>query len=607
MATRPAERPRETHERIPFYRNVKTLGVLAQLAFAAVVLIGAFVLYRNVSTALARSNLPANFSFLGARAGVPIGETPIRYNPSDTYARALLVGVVNTLKVSLVGVVLTTLLGILIGVMRLSKNWLLRQLALWYVELLRNTPLAVQLIFWFSLVLVVPPRVSNAVELPGRIFLSQIGLALPWLYPSYSFSGWLLWLAAGAALFVALWLWRRWWLIRAERPGNPWLWPLATFVVVAGLGYLVVSRGASLPENATVAFDANRGRGEVFIDANGNGRLDRSERTLGRVPVVLRLEQGQLSDISQDLSESRRIRYSTFRFARLEPGEYRSAEASFADPEAAEGLSIHMMRPPYAGLIYRDRNGNGRYDAGEEIDAEAERERGFTGIRVNLVVEGFERRVVADRDGGIRLPPFESVGAGGEEAQAQPAGGGGGLGALFNRSGGEEAAALEVTAELRPATPLVLSTPTIPRSDYEGGVQLSVAYLTLLLGLVIYTASFIAEIVRGGILAVPKGQREAAKSLGLSDTQTFSLIVFPQAMRVILPPLISQYLNLTKNSSLAILVTYQDFFAISNIVANQTGATVPVILIVIGGYLLISLVFAFVLNVVNARLAIVER
>ena len=153
----------------------------------------------------------------------------------------------------------------------------------------------------------------------------------------------------------------------------------------------------------------------------------------------------------------------------------------------------------------------------------------------------------------------------------------------------------------------MLSFPSIPRGNYVGGISLSAAYLALLIGLVVYTASFIAEIVRGGIQAVPKGQREAAKAVGLSNYQTFRLVVFPQALRIILPPMISQYLNLTKNSSLAILVTFQDFFSISNIVANQTGAAIPVIVIVIGGYLIISLTFAFILNIVNERMALVER
>ncbi|MDZ7707278.1 MAG: ABC transporter permease subunit [Trueperaceae bacterium] len=144
-------------------------------------------------------------------------------------------------------------------------------------------------------------------------------------------------------------------------------------------------------------------------------------------------------------------------------------------------------------------------------------------------------------------------------------------------------------------------------SNYAGGFRFTPSYLALLLALVVYTSSFIAEIVRGGIQAVPNGQTEAASALGLSSSQTFSLIVFPQAVRIILPPMISQYLNLTKNSSLGPLAAYGEIFAISTIVANQTGASVPVTLLIIGSYLVISFVFAFVLNIVNARMAIVER
>lgn len=126
MATQ-ARRIEPQPDRIPFYRNVKTLGALAQLVFVGVLVLGLLVLYFNVTSALERSRIPASFTFLDARAGIPIGESLIDYNTSDTYARALLVGVLNTLRVALTGVVLATLLGILIGVMRLSKNWLLRR------------------------------------------------------------------------------------------------------------------------------------------------------------------------------------------------------------------------------------------------------------------------------------------------------------------------------------------------------------------------------------------------------------------------------------------------------------------------------------------------
>ncbi|MDF1524090.1 MAG: ABC transporter permease subunit, partial [Trueperaceae bacterium] len=142
---------------------------------------------------------------------------------------------------------------------------------------------------------------------------------------------------------------------------------------------------------------------------------------------------------------------------------------------------------------------------------------------------------------------------------------------------------------------------------YEGGMRFTVNYLALLLALVIYTSAFIGEIVRGGIQAIAKGQREAAQALGLSGYQIFTLVVFPQALRIVLPPVISQFLNLTKNSSLAPLAGYAELFVVAGIVANQTGASIPIALLLVVSYLTISLVFAFVLNVVNDRLALVER
>jgi general L-amino acid transport system permease protein len=144
-------------------------------------------------------------------------------------------------------------------------------------------------------------------------------------------------------------------------------------------------------------------------------------------------------------------------------------------------------------------------------------------------------------------------------------------------------------------------------AGFEGGQRFSVNYLALLFALVIYTSAFIGEIVRGGIQAVAKGQREASQALGLSNAQTFRLVVFPQALRIVLPPMISQFLNLTKNSSLAPLAAYGELFVIATIAANQTGASIPIALLLVGSYLAISLTFALILNVVNDRIALVER
>src|SRR5699024_6177330 len=139
-------------ERIPFTRNVRTIGIFLQFVFPVIVIALGLGIVNNVLIALARTHIPAHFSFLGARAGVAIAETPIPCTPQDPYWRALVIGLLNTLRVAVVGVVLATVLGVAVGVMRLSRNLLARQIATGYVELIRNTPLAVQIIFWYTAV-----------------------------------------------------------------------------------------------------------------------------------------------------------------------------------------------------------------------------------------------------------------------------------------------------------------------------------------------------------------------------------------------------------------------------------------------------------------------
>ncbi|MEX2536612.1 MAG: ABC transporter permease subunit [Trueperaceae bacterium] len=609
-------RPGDPHnrERIPFYRNVKTIAILAQLIFVLVAGAALFYLWRNVTTGLAASNLAFGFGYLDDRAGFNLGETTIPFDASNSYLRAIVVGMLNTLKVGLAGVVLCSILGVSLGVMRLSANWLLRMLSTMYVELLRNTPLAVQLIFWYyAIILAIPPRSENAVLLPGGIFLSQIGIALPWLYPSYNFDRWLPWLLAALLTLVAVYLWRRRQIARSQRPGNPWLAALAVAAVVAGGGYLAASAGATTPDDLAVEVSPSRGTGSVYIDSDGDGMRGRGEEAVPFAPVVVTIPAARLQTNSANLIESQEVVYSTFRFPLIANGEYEEAEVVFREPEEAEGLSIHFERYPSIGTLYRDENGNGEFDEGENSYVEDGFRRGYNGLGLAMNIEGFERRLVSDRSGEVRTPIFTAPqlegdqAGGGEEAGAGGAGGlAGGLGALFQPVE-RTTSVIETELELPTASPLVYSEASIPRSSYFGGVRLSTPFLALLLGLAIYTSAFVAEIVRGGIQAVPLGQPEAAKALGLSGVQSFFLVVFPQALRIIIPPMISQYLNLIKNSSLAILVTFSDFFQVSNTVGNQTGQFISVYVIILIGYLGLSLIFSLLLNVVNARLTLVER
>lgn len=155
--------------------------------------------------------------------------------------------------------------------------------------------------------------------------------------------------------------------------------------------------------------------------------------------------------------------------------------------------------------------------------------------------------------------------------------------------------------------PFWLDTPVLQGFNYKGGLRLSPEFAALAVGLTTYTAAFIAEVFRAGILAVQKGQVEAARALGLAPSQVLSLVVIPQALRVVIPPLISQYLNLTKNSSLALTIGYQELFAISKVTINQAGRAVPVFLMVMATYLAISLITSGILNIYNRRVQFIER
>ena len=589
--------------RIPFWRNVKTIGILVQIVFVLLIVAGIGVLLNNVTTALRVSNLPADFSFLSRPAGIPIAERPLPYEVTDSYAKALLIGFLNTLKVAIVGVVLASLIGVLVGVMRLSSNWLVKGIATVYVELLRNIPLAVQIVFWYAAILLpFPPRISNPIALPGGILFSNIGLAFASFYPTYRFGAWLPWLIAAVALAVVATLWRRRSLRLRDTVGAVWYYPIVTFLLVAGVGYGVASLDRSVPPELMLEFDVARGRGTVnFVTEDGT-------EPAPFVPVRIGLEAGQLTTTTQNLVESRDQVNATFRFPLIRPVEAEELDVVFADSAEAEaaGYRLHFLSYPSSGIVYVDHNGNDEYDRGENVNPATGT--GYNGVQLVMTVRGFERVVVGDREGQVRTPLFRPITDEAAEVAA-PAARGGRFSAFGPPAVSQDAAPppLEATSEMLPVGPLVYSSVHIPVSTYEGGARLTVNYLAMLLALVVYTSAFIGEIVRGGIQAVAKGQREAANALGLSGYQTFSLVVFPQALRIVLPPVISQYLNLTKNSSLATLAGYAELFVIANVISNQTGAAIPIAILLIGSYLAISLTFSVVLNKVNASLALVER
>src|SRR5512143_3420553 len=205
----------------PLWRDVRVLRIVTQAAFAIVVVLIALWLGSNVARGLARMNSTFSFGFLGSAASFALGDTPVAYTPDDSYAFAFVVGALNTLRVAVLGIVLATIVGLVMGVARLSTNWLLARLAQVYVELIRSTPPLIQLSVWYFAGVLRLPRVRESIELPGSIYLSNRGLSLPWLSPTPSFDGWfdIAWkgTALAVAVYVLLGLWKR---TRRMKPGR---------------------------------------------------------------------------------------------------------------------------------------------------------------------------------------------------------------------------------------------------------------------------------------------------------------------------------------------------------------------------------------------------
>jgi general L-amino acid transport system permease protein len=383
---------------VPLWRDERFLRLLGQVVFLILVAALLGYLVQNMLANLRQLGLGLGFDFLRLTAGFDIGEHLISYNRSDTYLRAFEVGILNTALVSGLGILFATLIGVIIGIARLSTNFLIQLLARVYIELLRNVPLLVLLLFLYLGVFIKFPRVKEAIPLPGPILLTNRGVAIPWAIPTESFPLYLPYLGLGAALALVVGVVLSWYGRRTGRPPLTLMWSLVTLVAVAVLGWFIL-----------------------------------------------------------------------------------------------------------------------------------------------------------------------------------------------------------------PSAPLQLDPPVVQGLRLAGGQQLSPEFMALLSGLVIYTSAFIADVVRAGIQAVPHGQVEAARSLGLSNFETLRFIVFPQAMRVIVPPLTSQYLNLTKNSSLAVAVGYPELFHVSATIQNQSGRTVEMIAIAMATYLSISLLTSAFMNWYNQRVRLVER
>jgi len=389
--------PADSRKRAAYLHDPKIRAILYQIAALGMVGLLGYYLFTNTVANLHKQSIATGFGFLGKEASFEIGESLIDYSAADTYLKALLVGVLNTIKVAFVGIVLTVILGTFLGIARLSTNWLVAKLAAVYIEVMQDIPILLQLFFWYSFFNEILPAPRDAIEPITGVFMSNRGIvfAVPEWHAAYEYAA-----MAFVAACITVYFIHRWARKRQEKTGR------------------------------------------IF-------------------PVV--------------------------------------------------------------------------------------------SVSFGIVI-------------GLPLVTWLLAGA-----------------------------------------PHKMSVPELVGFNFQGGLNVSPEFGALLLGLVIYTAAFVAEIVRAGIQAIGKGQTEAAMALGLKPGQILNLVILPQALRVIIPPLTSQMLNLTKNSSLAVAIGFPDFVSVASTTINQTGQAIEGISLIMIVYLCFSLLTSLFMNWYNKKMALVER
>lgn len=452
---RPSERP-------SFVNDPRVRAIAVQIFLLLVLGWFAWEIVHNTVTNLRTRNIASGFDFLNSTAGFSVTQALVPYSEASSYGRAIFVGFLNTLLVAALGIVFATVIGFTLGVMRLSKNWMVAKVAETYIEIVRNVPLLLQIFVWYATVLkpLPPPAKAPQVGLPypgpGALLLAAVAIGALWLLRRLylSTTSVVMRIAGTAGVFAALW---------------------AMGGVISSFGLTVIG---FVPMGV---FLSNRG----FI-----------------VPKI------------------------TF----------------------TEGVWFEMIA--FAIGI----------------------------VAAFLIARWARRRQEAT---GEQFPVVATS-----------------LGLIIG---------LPVLAYFVAGAPAVVEYPELRGFNFRGGVNVVPELIALLVALSTYTAAFIAEIVRAGIQAVSHGQSEAAHALGLRPGPTLRLVVIPQALRVIIPPLASQYLNLTKNSSLAVAIGYPDLVAMGGTVLNQTGQAIEVIAIWMVVYLTLSLLTSAFMNWFNSRMKLVER
>ncbi|MBC8194913.1 MAG: ABC transporter permease subunit [Acidimicrobiia bacterium] len=511
--TAPTNQASSTHaavsQRVPLWRDAVVVKWTTQVVTLVLVLAGLWFLASQAGDNLVARNINIGFDFLERPPDIQLSEG-IDTHPA-TGGRALWVGMVNTLRMAAVGIIFATVLGVVVGLARLSNNWLVRRLGTIWVETLRNIPLLVQIIFYSSVLSTMPRVGLDTGPINGWLHISNKGLSMPRVFIADGFYQWAMVMAVGgiAAHFVR----QRRVRLHDESGANtsPVIWALGTLIVFGLIGIFIHPLfGFIGPIMGAVA-----------------GLLD---------SLPLLLPQILLSATAVLLAG---------RWIRSFLAGRRSAVGHLA---LSDDDYFRIIFTAIAALmavavaIYWTGLSSWILNSGSDL---------FRVIEAKFNVDGAARPFDAMRPDIVKPGKFANYGT--------------------------------------------------------NGLTMTIGFAAVFFGVVFYTSAFIGEIVRGGILAVPKGQTEAASAVGLSRAQSLRHIILPQAIRIILPPMGNQYLNLTKNTSLAIAVGYSDIVQVGQTVYNQTGKTLPVVAVWMLFYLATSLTISVVVNYYNVRMKLVER
>jgi general L-amino acid transport system permease protein len=448
--------------KVSWFNDPKARSLIVQAALLALLAWFGYEIVKNTTDNLRALNQNFGWSFLNTTAGFDIIQRPLAYQNVSTFGRALLIGFLNTLIIAVSGIIAATMLGFLVGIMRLSRNFVISGVATVYVEAVRNVPLLIQILIWYAAVLK---------PLPGPREAIRLGVPVP---------------AGGIVIYAPL-------------------------MAAAIYGFAQVFRRTS----------------------NGFYRLAALIGLFIALAVTSRVTEVVFDDV----------------ITIVPLGGFLSNRGLIIPWLLFETEAVAI---PIALLI---------------------------GIGMALIIRRWARR--RQEQTGQQFPT--------------------GWVSLALIIG------LPIVAAFITGLPFAFEYPELQGFNFSGGIVIIPEFIALFLALSIYTSAFIAEIVRAGILAVSHGQTEAAAALGLRPTHTLRLVIIPQALRVIIPPLTSQYLNLTKNSSLAVAIGYPELVAVGGTILNQTGKAIEVISIWMLVYLSLSLLTSALMNWYNARMRLVER